>query len=282
VLGNYLIGLREGLEAVLIISILIGAFRRIGRRDLLPQLWLGVGLATALSLAVGGLISFGVVGLEERTEELIAGGLSLVAVAFVTGMIFWMARHSRGLAAELRGDVDRTVARAGAGAGAGVVLLAFLTVGREGVETSVFLWAAAQGVASTLLATVGAVLGIATAIALGLLIAKGLVRVNLGKFFAITGAFLILIAAGVLSHGSGDLQSAGLLPGAHAIAYDITRTVPADGVLATVVGGVLGLSPSATWLEAALWFAYVVVVGAGFFLALRPRTAPALAPAPAR
>jgi high-affinity iron transporter len=280
VLGNYLIGLREGLEAVLIVSILIGAFRRIGRRDLLPQLWLGVGLATALSLAVGGLISFGVVGLEKRTEELIAGGLSLIAVAFVTGMIFWMARHARGLATELRGDVDRTVAKASAGAG--VVLLAFLTVGREGVETSVFLWAAAQGVTSTLLASLGAALGIATAIALGLLIAKGLVRVNLGRFFAITGAFLILIAAGVLSHGAGDLQSAGLLPGASAVAYDITGVVPQDSVLATVVGGVLGLSPSATWLEAVLWLAYVLIVGVGFFLALRPRTAPALAPATAR
>ncbi|MDQ1512675.1 MAG: high-affinity iron transporter [Microbacteriaceae bacterium] len=280
-LGNYLIGLREGLEAVLIVSILIGAFRRIGRRDLLPQLWLGVGLATVLSLAVGALISFGVVGLEEETEEIIAGGLSIVAVAFVTGMIFWMARNSRGLAAHLRGDVDRTVAAAGAGAG--VVLLAFLSVGREGVETSVFLWAAAQGANSTLLASLGAILGIATAIGLGLLISRGLVRFDLGKFFAITGAFLILIAAGVLSHGVGDLQAAHLLPGSGAVAYDITGTVAPDSVLATLAGGVLGVSTTATWLEVAVWFAYAAVVGAGFFLAMRrPRTAPNLAAAPAR
>jgi high-affinity iron transporter len=280
VLGNYLIGLREGLEAVLIVSILIGAFRRIGRRDLLPQLWLGVGLAVALSLAVGGLLSFGVVGLEEETEELIAGGLSVVAVAFVTGMIFWMARNARGLASHLRGDVDRTVAAAGAGAG--VVLLAFLTVGREGVETSVFLWAAAQGVTGTVLASVGAALGIATAIALGVLISKGLVRVDLGRFFAVTGAFLILIAAGVLSHGVGDLQAAQLLPGSAATAYDITGAVPSDSLVATLVGGLLGISASATWLEVVVWLAYAVVVGVGFFLVLhRPHNAQRLAPAQA-
>jgi high-affinity iron transporter len=155
-----------------------------------------------------------------------------------------------------------------------VVLLAFLAVGREGVETSVFLWAAAQSATDAVLPALGAALGILTAIGLGVLIAKGMVKVNLGRFFAITGAVLILVAAGVLSHGVGDLQAAGLLPGRAAMAYDITAAVPAEGWLATLAGGLLGISPVATWLEVAVWLGYAAVVSAGFALALRSAAAP--------
>src|SRR4051812_33957288 len=214
----FLIGLREGLEAALVVSILIGYLTKLGRRDVLPRIWLGVGLAVLVSLVVGAVLQFGSYSLTFRAQEAIGGGLSIVAVAFVTWMIFWMTRNAGRLAGTLRSDVDRALV----GAGWGLVLLAFLSVGREGVETSLFIWTAVQSAGADVWSLVGAVLGLGAAVALGVAIAKGLVRVNLGTFFTVTGAILIVVAAGVLSYGVHDLQEAGILPGLHAVAFDVS------------------------------------------------------------
>jgi len=277
VLAIYLIGLREGLEAALIVSILLGYVTKLDRRELKPRIWAGIGLAVVVALGVGAGLTFGTVDLSDDAQEGIGGALSVVAVGFVTWMVFWMVRNSRRLSATLRSDVDRSLE----GAGWGLVLLAFLAVGREGIETSLFIWTAVASTGTSWVALLGAVLGIATAVLLGALISRGLVRIDLGRFFAWTGGLLVVVAAGVLSYGVHDLQEAGVLPGIRATAYDVSRAVPLDSWYGTLLKGVLNFSPAATWLEVAVWIAYVAIVGTAFVVAVR-HGRPAVRPAVAR
>ncbi|HQJ34770.1 MAG TPA: FTR1 family protein [Rhodoglobus sp.] len=275
-LANFLIGLREGLEAALVVGILVAYLRKIGRDDVLPRIWLGVGLAVALSLAIGAALTFGTYGLSFQAQELIGGILSIVATGFVTWMVFWMLRAARGLSRELRSDVDSHLA----GAGWGLVLVAFLAVGREGIETALFIWAAVQASGSTALPLAGAALGIAVAVVLGYLIYRGVLSINLSKFFTYTGVILIVVAAGVLAYGVHDLQEAGVLPGINSLAFDVTAAVPPDSWYGTLLKGTLNFSPATTWLEAIVWVAYVVPVMTIFILKSRQRPSVPVAPTP--
>jgi high-affinity iron transporter len=254
VLANYLIGLREGLEAALVVGILIAYVVKIRRRDVLKRIWLGVTLAVLVSLALGAVLTFGAYGLSFEAQEAIGGSLSIVATIFVTWMVFWMLRTSKNLKAHLQNDVDQHLE----GAGWGLVLVAFLAVGREGIETALFIWAAVQATGSSTLPLLGAALGIVTAVLLGWLINRGLVRINLSKFFAWSGAFLIVVAGGVLSYGVHDLQEAGILPGLHSLAFDVSATIPPDSWYGTLLKGTVNFSPATTWLEATAWVIYVV------------------------
>lgn len=253
--ANYLIGLREGLEAALVVSILVAYLARTARRDLLPALWAGVGVAVAVSLGFGALLTFGPQGLSFRAQEAIGGTLSIVAVGLVTWMIFWMARTARHLKSDLQHRLD-SAAAAGRRA---IVVMACLAVGREGLETALFLWAGAQatgtGTAAPLL---GAALGLATAVLLAWALYRGVMRLNLQVFFAWTGAFLVLVAAGVLSYGVHDLQEAGILPGLDALAFDVSAAVPPTSWYGTLLKGVVNFTPATTWLQAIAWTAYVV------------------------
>jgi high-affinity iron transporter len=276
VLANFLIGLREGLEAALVVGILVAYVRKIGRDDVLPRIWLGVGLAVALSLGIGAALTFGTYGLSFQAQELVGGILSIVATGFVTWMVFWMLRAARGLSRELRSDVDSHLA----GAGWGLVLVAFLAVGREGIETALFIWAAVQASGSTALPLAGAALGIVVAVVLGYLIYRGVLSINLSKFFTYTGVILIVVAAGVLAYGVHDLQEAGVLPGINSLAFDVTAAVPPDSWYGTLLKGTLNFSPATTWLEAIVWVAYVVPVMTIFLLKSRQRPSAPVAPTP--
>ena len=269
-LANYLIGLREGLEAALVVGILVAYLVKIDRRDVLPRIWLGVAAAVAISLTVGAALTFGTYGLSFEAQELIGGALSIVATSFVTWMIFWMLRAARGLTTALRSEVDSHLT----GAGWGLVLVALLTVGREGIETALFIWAAVQVSGSTTIPLLGAAGGILTAIVLGYLIFRGIVRINISKFFTYTGVFLIVIAGGVLAYGIHDLQEAGVLPGLHALAFDVTAAVPPDSWHGTLLKGVFNFSPATTWLEAAAWLCYVAPVLSLFIVASRRKAQP--------
>jgi high-affinity iron transporter len=265
VFGNYLIGLREGLEAVLVVSILIAYLVRIDRRDRLTPVWLGVAAAIALSVAFGALLTYTSTSLLRSFEarEAFGGMLSIVAVGFVTWMIFWMRRTARTIRAELTGKLEAALA-VGAAAVAG---MAFLAVGREGLETALFFWSAVQAAGSTAAPVTGFTLGVATAIVLGWLLYKRTVKLNLSRFFLWTGAGLAVVAAGVLAYGVHDLQEAGWLPGLTTLAFDVSAQIPPGSWYGTLLKGIFNFSPQTTVLEAVVYVAYLVPV---LFLFLRP------------
>ncbi len=261
-LANVLIGLREGLEAGLVVGILIAYLRKIGRTDVLPKLWLGVAGAIALSLGVGAALTFGPYGLSFQAQEILGGVLSIVAVGMVTWMTFWMARHARGLGRELRAGVDRAVA----GSAVGLVALGVVSVGREGVETALFVWATVNAGADAVLGTVGAVLGILAAVVISYLIYRGFVRINLSRFFFWTGIFLIVVAAGVLAYGIHDLQEAGVIPGISVIAFSVAGIVPPTSWYGAVLAGLFNFTAEPTVAQVVVWTGYVAVT---LFLFLR-------------
>jgi high-affinity iron transporter len=277
VLANYLIGLREGLEATLVVSILVAYLVKAGHRDRLRPIWLGVAAAIAVSLAFGALLTFTSNNLSFEAQERFGGLMSIVAVAFVTWMIFWMRRTARFLKTELQGKLDAALLM---GTFA-LTLTAFIAVAREGLETSLFLWAAAQSAGNGASPIVGASLGIATAVVLGYLLYKRAVTINLAKFFTWTGAGLIIVAGGVLAYGVHDLQEAGDLPGLNSLAFDVSGAVPPDSWYGTLLKGTLNFSPATTWLQAVVWVLYLVTVMYLFFRPGRPPAAPAPVSSPA-
>ena len=275
-LANYLIGLREGLEATLVVVILVAYLVKSDRTSLLGRIWTGVAIAVGVSLAFGALLTFGPRGLSFEAQEAIGGTLSIVAVGFVTWMVMWMARSARSLSGDLKGQVDKAAAAGGA---ASLVLVAMLAVGREGLETALFLWAATAAADSTTGPLVGAALGIGTAVVLGYLFYRGAVKINLSKFFTWTGAILILVAAGVLAYGIHDLQEAGILPGLNSLAFDVSGAIPPGSFVGTILKGTLNFSPVTTWLQAVVWVIYVVVTMTLFFRQIGRSHRPAPTPA---
>jgi high-affinity iron transporter len=279
-LANFLIGLREGLEAALVVGILVAYLVRLNRRDLLPALWTGVAVAVGISLAFGAALTFGPSGLSFSAQEAIGGTLSILAVALVTWMIFWMARTARHLKGDLQHRLDGAVV---AGRRA-VLVITLVAVGREGLETALFLWASAQAAGRAGSGPlVGATAGLAVAVALGWALAKGSIHLDLRRFFGWTGMFLVLVAAGVLSYGIHDLQEAGLLPGLGSLAFDVSHAIPPTSWYGALLKGVFNFSPATTWLQATAWVLYVVPVMTYFVRTawVRPRAAAPTRPQPA-
>src|ERR671926_1065342 len=214
-LASYLIGLREGLEMVLVISVLVAYLVKTGRRKHLLPVWVGVAAAVALSLVAGWLLTYlSSTVLYGPQHELFDAVTSVVAVALVTWMIFWMRRTARKLSGELRGKLD------GVGMGlAAVVGIAFLAVVREGLETTLLFFASAQG-ATTAWPLVGLTAGLLSAVVVGVLLYAGAVRINLTKFFTVSGVLLVVVAAGIFKYAVHDFQEAGVLPGLSSYAFD--------------------------------------------------------------
>jgi high-affinity iron transporter len=264
VIANFLIGLREGLEAALIVGILVAYVRKAGRTGVLPKLWIGIGIAIGAALATGAILTWGPYGLSFQAQEAIGGVLSIAAVGLVTWMIFWMARHARNLGGELRGQLDKALA---GGAGA-IVAIGVVAVGREGIETALFVWSNVQSEANALIGTLSAVAGIVIAVGLGYLVYRGAVRINLAKFFVWTGAVLVVVAAGVLAYGIGDLQEAGWIPFG-ALAFDLSAAVPPTSWYGTLLAGVFNFTPQPSWNQAIAWLAYLVIVLVAFLAVSR-------------
>ncbi|MFF5367761.1 iron uptake transporter permease EfeU [Streptomyces sp. NPDC013187] len=253
--SNYLIGLREGLEASLVVCILIAYLVKTDRRDALKPIWAGIAVAIALAFGFGCALEFGSQELTFQAQEALGGSLSILAVGLVTWMVFWMRRTARHLKSELHGRLDAALAM---GTGA-LVATAFLAVGREGLETALFVWAsvhaASDGTPRPLL---GVALGLLTAIALGWLFYRGALRINLAKFFTWTGGMLVVVAAGVLAYGFHDLQEADFLPGLTDKAFDISGTIPPDSWYGTLLKGVLNFQPDPTTLQVTVWLLYLI------------------------
>ncbi|MFC9791257.1 iron uptake transporter permease EfeU [Streptomyces sp. NPDC127584] len=253
--GNYLIGLREGLEASLVVCILIAYLVKTGRRDALKPIWIGIGVAVGVALAFGAGLEFGSQELTFEAQELLGGSLSIVAVVLVTWMVFWMRRTARHLKAELHGKLDAAL-RMGTGA---LVATAFLAVGREGLETALFVWASVRASSDgTFAPLAGVLLGLLTAVFLGWLFYRGALRINLAKFFTWTGGMLVVVAAGVLAYGVHDLQEARFLDGLADKAFDISATIPPDSWYGTLLKGVFNFQPNPTVLQVTVWALYLV------------------------
>ena len=277
---NLLIGLREGLEAGLVVSILLAAVAKVGqtevggRRISAVPVWLGVLAAVTVAGSFAAVLSFTTSQLSSRAQEAVGGLLSVLAVGLVTAMVFWMRRTASTLSAQLRGDIARAVA---IGAGA-LTVTAFLAVGREGLETTLFIWTAVKASGSTLAPVLGAALGLAAAVLVCWLLYRQTMRINLGKFFNWTAIALVVIAAGILAYGLGDLQEAGWIPGRSWIAFDLTGHVDPNSWWVSLITGVTELSPKMTVLQVAAWVCYLAVVLPAFVRAGQVTAAPASRP----
>ena len=255
-LSTFIIALREGLEAALIVGILVAYVVRTDRKHLLKPLWTGVAVALVLSLGLGAILSFTSAELSDRGEELFAGVTSFAAVGLVTWMVFWMRRAARNMRNELHGKVDQALT----GGPISLALVAFFAVAREGLETALFIYANFKTVGAISSATLGLVLGLALSVGLGYLIYNRSVKINLSKFFTVTGVALIIVAAGVLSYGVHEFQELGWLPGADDFIWDVTPWIAKESVLASLLGGAIGFDTTTSWVQILAWGAYLTAV----------------------
>jgi high-affinity iron transporter len=262
--ANYLIGLREGLEASLVVGILIAYVVKTGNRSKLPAIWVGTAVAVLASLAFGGALTLTSHSLSEEAEHIFAGTMSIIAVGLVTWMVFWMRATARELRGELHGRLDRALSAGGVA----LAIVALVAVLREGLETALFLWAATSASDGVAVALGGALLGIATAVVIGWAVYKGALSMNLATFFTWTGALLIVVAAGVLAYGVRDLQEGGVLPGGENVAFDVSGTIDESSPVGTLLGGFFHFDPVTTWLQLGVWVVYLVVT---LTLYLRPQ-----------
>jgi len=255
VIPTFVIGLREGVEAALIVGIIAAFLRQEGRRDVLRWVWTGVVLAAGLCLLVG-------VGLEVLSRELpykqqegLETVIALIAVVAVTGMIVWMRRHAR----RLRGDLERGVTAALAeGSVIALVAMAFFAVFREGFESAVFLLAAFDASTAPVAAGGGALLGFAIAALLGWAIYRGGVKIDLARFFRFTGVVLVLVAAGLVASAAHTAHEAGWVTGMQNQALDLTWLVEPGSIRSALLTGMLGLQPRPTELEVLVYVAFAV------------------------
>jgi high-affinity iron transporter len=273
--ATFVIALREGIEAALIVSIVLAYLKQLGASDRARLVWWGTGVAVALSAAVGTGIFVAGAEFEGAAEEVFEGLVTFAAVGVLTWMIFWMRRQGSRIRSELHEKVDTAIVSGGLA----LAGLAFFAVLREGIETALFLFAAAKGTAveGTAVApatqVTGAVIGLALAVVLGVLLYRGGIRMNLRSFFRVTGLILIVVAAGLFAYSLHELQEAGWLPVLEAHAFDLSASLPDDAGAGAILRGLVGYNADPTWLEVVGWAAYLVVVG-GLFLR-RPAVPPA-------
>jgi high-affinity iron transporter len=271
VLPTFIIALREGVEASLIVGIIAAFLGQQGRRDALRWVWIGVALAIALCLAVG--IGLRLVGenLPQAQQEGLEAIIALVAVAMVTYMIVWMRRHARAIKRTLEGEVAEALVN---GSVMALVGMAFFAVLREGFETAVFLLAVFENASDPAAASIGAIGGLVLAAVVGYLIYKGGLRINLGRFFRVTGAVLALVAAGLVASALHAAHEATWFNILQARAVDLSWLVAPGSVRAALLTGMLGLRPEPTVGEALGWLLYLVPVGLYVLWPDRWRAAP--------
>jgi len=257
VLPALVIGLREGVEASLIIGIVAAFLRQRGAARQLRWMWVGVGAAVVLCAGVAVALNAIDRSLPERQQEALETVIAAVAVAMVTSMVVWMARHARGLRQELQTRAGRAVAQRSVVA---LVAMAFLAVLREGFETSVFLLSAFQASDNRSASSLGALLGVAIAVGIGYGIYRGGVRINLSRFFVVTGLVLVLVAAGLVSFAVNTAHAVGWVSVGQTQLFDLSWLVGPGSVRSALVTGVLGIQPRPTVIEGVAWLAYLVPV----------------------
>lgn len=282
--SGLLTGLREGVEAALIVAIVCSYLARTGNARHFGKIWVGVGAAVAASSALGIVIFLTVGGLEAPYEQIFDGAMMLVAAGVVTWMLFWMRRQARSVKGDLQRAVDRVLTE---GTAWGLAVLAFTAVIREGVETALFLVGQAtaaaggsSGEAGALAVLAGAVVGLGIAVALGYGLYRGSRVLNLQTFFRWTGVLLIFIAAGLLSHAVHEFVEIGWIGIGTSTAFDISALLPHDEGIGLFLRAIFGYTSSPEWATLTIWATYVVVVLALYLRPVAPRPAESR-PAPA-
>lgn len=260
-LANFLIGLREGLEAALVVGILIAYLKKIGQGARTRVIWAGVFTAIGASAAFGSFFTISSFTLEGNVEPFVAGTLSVVAGGLITWMILWLAKKARFLKAELEGAMDRAIAT---GAGS-LFALAFFSVGREGLETAIFIWTGAMQNENSLTVVFGTFLGLAVSVFIGYLLYRGALKIDLGKFFRYSGIGLVIVAGGMFSYAVHEFQEINLLPGDADKLYDISGIIGKESILGSVLKGAVNFTPTPSVLQALVWVLYVIPVGYTFF-----------------
>jgi high-affinity iron transporter len=277
-----LTGLREGVEAALIVSIILAYLAKTGNARHFGKIWLGTGVAVAISIAVGVALRLTIGGMEEPAEQIFEGIAMVIAACVVTWMLFWMRRTAANIRGELHAGVDRALTE---GSIWGLSILAFTAVIREGIETALFLLgqaAAADTQATSTLA--GAVIGLVIAVAIGYGFYRGARVINLRTFFQWTGVALIFIAAGLLSHAVHEFVEAGWITIGTATAFDISGILPHDptagftGVIGSILRALFGYASNPEWVTLLVWLAYVLIVLPLYLRPVRPATAQPRAP----
>ncbi|HEY3724244.1 MAG TPA: iron uptake system protein EfeO [Acidimicrobiia bacterium] len=268
-LPTFVIGLREGLEAALIIGIIATFLAQQNRRDALRAMWIGVGIALTLCAGVAVALKIAEENLPQRQQEGLETVIGLLAVGMVTWMIVWMRRHARGLKGDLEGKAAAALLAGSVGT---LVLMAFLAVLREGLETAVFLLAAFQAARDPSAAGTGAVLGIIVAVAIGYGIYRGGVKLNLERFFKLTGFVLVLVAAGLLATAAHTAHEAGWLNSGQAEALSLQWLVDPGSIRSALLTGMLGIQPQPVAVEVIVWLAYAIPMGVFVLWPSRPRS----------
>lgn len=266
-----LITLREGLEAALIVGIILAYLAKTGNREKFSVVWLGTGLAVVMSMIVGAGIFVTAGEFTGRAEQLFEGIAMFTAAGVLTYMIFWMRKQSINIRAHLQARVNTALQTGSLGA---LAFLAFVAVGREGVETALFLFAAVKA-ATPLAATVGGLLGVLAAVVLGYLLYRGTYRLNLRSFFNATSILLLLFAAGLLAHGIHEFHEASLIPPVVLEVWNISSVLPEASLIGSLLKAVFGYNANPSLVEVLAYAAYVLLVGWAYF---RPPTAKELAP----
>lgn len=279
-LPTFVIGLREGLEAALIVGIVAAFLGQQGRKDALRQVAIGVAIAVGLCVAIGVALQVISEDLPQRQQEGLETVVGLIAVVMVTYMVLWMRRHSK----DLKGDLERHTGSALAqGSARALVVMAFLAVLREGFETAVFLLATFHASGDATASWLGALLGILLAVVLGYGIYKGGVHINVSRFFRITGLVLVVIAAGLVMTAVHTANEAGWVNFGQTQAFDLSWLVRPGTPLESFVTGVLGIQPYPVWIEVIAWLAFLVPMLLIVSWPRRsriPRSTPTLTPAP--
>jgi len=268
---SLLITLREGLEAALIVGIILAYLARTGNRDKSGAVWFGTAVSVLLSLLVGAGIFLTAGGIEGRAEEIFEGSAMFAAAGVLTYMIFWMRRQAINIRAHLQAQVQTALETGSVWA---LGLLAFVAVGREGVETALFMFATTK-TATPLAATVGGLLGLGAAIILGYLLYRGTYRLNLRAFFNVTSVLLLLFAAGLLAHGIHEFHEAGVIPPIVESLWDTNAIVDEASTLGGFLKALWGYNGNPSLVEVLAYAGYLLLVGWMYF---RPPTAKELRP----
>lgn len=266
-LAPFLIMLREGVEAALIVGIIASYLKQVGRADMMPAVWLGILTAVALALFVGTGLQMVSAEFPQKQQELFEALVGVVAVAVLTSMVFWMRKAARSIKGELHASVDRALS----GSTFALIAMVFLAVAREGLESVFFLLAIFQQ-SNDALAPLGALLGVAAAVVIGYGIYAGGVRLDLRRFFRWTGVFILFVAAGLLANAVQAFHEAGLWNGLQETAFDISHILPADGPIGSLLSGMLGYRDAPTVGEVIVYVVFLAATLIPFLAPASPAT----------